>query len=317
MHDHAWLEAVQDFAASSRFRESGGVITDLDGTAIHEHEGQVVIPDAASHALKQLSEQGHPIAINTLRFPMSVIRTFGRAWYAITNAPLPIVTLNGSLIGYLKESSSGAIVFEEIDAQVLSTAEVEDILAGIESLISNGIDRLLVFYYPRDWRLGECIWTPLCDRLTHVRQKYLSASEVFCGSVDLLRRRLTKHDVCMMFLLVEQPLDNLMAYQHVKPANFITSGGIDKREGMNRLAAHLAINRYIGLAPAIRQWTIFWRMWGLPCTWGSGSLHIKDVTGPPKYATPWNWDSYFLCWPKACLNMKRWGVVDLQWLIYS
>lgn len=272
MHDNAWLEAVQDFAASSRFRESGGVITDLDGTAIHEHEGQVVIPDAVSHALTRLREQGHPIAINTLRFPMSVIRTFGRAWYAITNAPLPIVTLNGSLIGYLKESSSGAIVFEEIDARVLCTAEVEDILAGIESLISNGIDRLLVFYYPRDWRLGECIWTPLCDRLTHVRQKYLSASEVFCGSVDLLRRRLTKHDVCMMFLLVEQPLDNLMAYQHVKPANFITSGGIDKREGMNRLAAHLAINPLhwvgagdtpmdnfledVGLAVHVGQWEL-------------------------------------------------------------
>lgn len=275
MHAIAWLKAVRDFAASSQFRESGGIITDLDGTAVHEREGEVVIPHVVSHALKRLREQGHPIAINTLRFPMSVISTFGQEWYAITNAPLPIVTLNGSLIGHLKEGPSGAIVFEEIDARVLSAAEVEGVLTGVDGLISNGIDRLLVFYYPRDWRLGECVWTPVCDRLEHVRQKYLSASEISCGDVDLLRRRLMRSEICMMFLLVEQPLDNLMAYQHVKPASFITSGEIDKREGMKRLAARMGIDpahwvgagdtpmdnflEDVGLAVHVGQWDLKYR----------------------------------------------------------
>jgi len=272
MSANTWLEAVQDFAAGSQFRECGGIITDLDGTAVHEHEGQVTIPDAVSHALKRLNEQGRPIAINTLRFPMSVIGTFGQEWYAITNAPLPLVSLNGSLIGRLAQNPSGAIVFEETEARVLSTAEVEEVLTGVEGLISSGVDQLLLFYYPRDWRVGECVWTPVCYRLEHVRHKYLSASDAFCGDVDVLRHRLMEREICMMFLLVEQPLDNLMAYQHVKPTNFITTGGIDKRKGMHRLAAHMGTDpadwvgagdtpmdnflEDVGLAVHVGQWDL-------------------------------------------------------------
>ena len=242
MNGKPWEEALREFAASSRFREGGGIVTDLDGTAVHEYEGRVAIPHGVSHALKRLSEQGHPIAINTLRFPMSVIGTFGQEWYAITNAPLPLISLNGSLIGHLKECPSGSIVFEETEAHVLSPDGVEEVLTGVEGLISNGVDRLLVFYYPRDWRLGELIWTPVCDRMEHVRHKYLSASEVFCGSVDRLRQKRAECEVCMMFLLVEQPLDELMAYQHVKPTSFITSRGIDKRDGLRHFAAREGID---------------------------------------------------------------------------
>ena len=239
MSQQSWESALRAFAAASRFRESGGIITDLDGTAVHEHEGRVAIPHGVAHALSRLSGQGHPIVINTLRFPMSVIGTFGQEWYAITNAPLPLISLNGSLIGYLTESPAGAIEFEEIEACLMTAGEIEEVLTGVEGLIHNGVDRLLVFYYPRDWRLGERIWTPVAERQEHVRHKYLSASEVFCGDVDRLRARLTECEVCMMFLLVEHAQDEMMAYQHIKPSSFITAGGTDKRDGMRRLAAHM------------------------------------------------------------------------------
>jgi hypothetical protein len=242
MDNQAWMEALRDFAATSRFREGGGIVTDLDGTAVHEHEGRIVIPHNVSHALQRLNEQGHPIAINTLRFPMSVIGTFGQEWYAITNAPLPLISLNGSLIGNLKESASGSILFEETEAHVLSNDDIEEVLTGVEGLISNGVNQLLVFYYPRDWRLGELVWTPDCDRVEHVRHKYLSASDAFCGDVDRLRRRLAECEICMMFLLVEQPFDHLMAYQHIKPSSFITSNGIDKLDGLQRFAARNGID---------------------------------------------------------------------------
>ncbi|MCL4768149.1 MAG: HAD hydrolase family protein [Hyphomicrobiaceae bacterium] len=242
MSEQPWDAALREFAAASRFREGGGIVTDLDGTAVHEHEGRVAIPHSVSHALTRLSGQGHPIVINTLRFPMSVIGTFGQEWYAITSAPLPLISLNGSMIGHLAESSTGAIVFEEVEARVLAPGEVEEVLTGVEGLIRSGVDRLLVFYYPRDWRLGERIWTPVAARMVHVRHKYLSASEVFWGDVDRLRSRLAECEVCMVFLLVEQPTDELMAYQHVKPSSFITSAGVDKQDGMRRLAARLGVD---------------------------------------------------------------------------
>ncbi len=242
MKHQTWTEPLRDFAASSRFREGGGIVTDLDGTAVHEHEGRIVIPHNVSHALERLNEQGRPIAINTLRFPMSVIATFGQEWYAITNAPLPLISLNGSLIGHLRESATGAIVFEETDAQVLSQDDIEEVLTGVEGLISNGVNQLLVFCYPRDWPLGELVWTPDCNRVEHVRHKYLSASEAFCGGVDRLRQRLASHEICMMFLLIEQPFDHLMAYQHIKPSSFITNNGIDKLDGLLRFAARAGID---------------------------------------------------------------------------
>lgn len=242
MRGEPWKDALCDFAASSRFRNGGAIVTDLDGTAVHEHEGRITIPHGVSHALERLSEQGHGIVINTLRFPMSVIGTFGQEWYSITNAPLPLICLNGSLTGHLTESPTGAIVFEETEACVLSPAAIGGVLTRVEDLLGSGLNRLLVFYYPRDWRLGESVWTPDCEREAHVRHKYLSASEVLCGDIETLRRRLTERDICMVFLLIEHPRDELMAYQHIRPSSFITGNDVDKRDGLRRLAARMGAN---------------------------------------------------------------------------
>ena len=85
-----------DFHRRSGFAERGGVVTDLDGTAVHEREGRVLIADPVAEGLRELAMQGRPVVLNTLRFPRNVIDTFGRVWSAITSEPLPLVSLNGS-----------------------------------------------------------------------------------------------------------------------------------------------------------------------------------------------------------------------------
>jgi len=103
---------------------------DLDGTAVHEFEGRIAIPDSVSHALKHLNDLGRPVILNTLRFPSNVIRTFGREWYAITNAPLPLVLLNGGNVGYLREDAAENIVYEEIAAFPLEEHEIDRSAGG-------------------------------------------------------------------------------------------------------------------------------------------------------------------------------------------
>lgn len=71
---------LQNFFNQSNFPEAGAVITDLDGTAIHEYEGRYSIPKSVELGLKKINDLGRPIVINTLRFPLSVIRTFGKEW---------------------------------------------------------------------------------------------------------------------------------------------------------------------------------------------------------------------------------------------
>lgn len=237
--DSTASDTLRDFVAASRFATAGGVITDLDGTAVIEHEGRVVVAPEVEFGLKRLHDLGRPVAINTLRFPLNVIRTFGRAWAAITDAPLPLVSLNGAITGTLQETTGGAVVFEELDALPLTPGEIAEVLQGVEGLVAGGIDELLLFHYPRDWTAGEIIWTPVADRADHVRAKYRSASEVFSGTVDELRARLLEREVCMIFLLVEAPQDRLMAYQHARPSSFVTGGGVDKLGGAERLAARL------------------------------------------------------------------------------
>src|SRR4029453_16295701 len=94
---------LKDFLRQSSFKTSGGVITDLDGTAVHEFQGKIVIPKEVEFGLKRHYDLGRPLILNSLRFPLSVIRTFGADWYKISNAPIPTVTLNGSLIGFVSK----------------------------------------------------------------------------------------------------------------------------------------------------------------------------------------------------------------------
>src|SRR5690606_10649763 len=236
-----WHAELQGFAQESASLKRGASVTDLDGPAVLESEGRVAIPHVVSHALKTLNEQGIPVAINTLRFPANVIATFGREWSAITDAPLPLISLNGSLIGSLLEHPDGSVTFEEIQAFPLSRPEIEEVLEAAETLMSSDLSNLVLFYYPRDWQRGEIIWTPLPGRIERLLEKYKSATRIHASPLSEVRREVLGEDICMMLLMIEEPSDRLMAYQHALPGRFVTARGVDKKSGWLWLAERLGV----------------------------------------------------------------------------
>lgn len=227
---------LQHFFNQSQFAERGGIITDLDGTAIHEYQGRYLIPQSVELGLKKIYDLGRPVVINTLRFPLSVMRTFGKEWYTISNAPIPTVLMNGSQLGYIIQDESGKQVYQELAAYPVSETEIREVLTIVKKFAAEKVDDLLVFFYPRDWQKGEWIWTPTKERIESVQQKYLSASAVTSGNVALLEEKLREEDVCMIFLLIDLPQDKLMAYQHTKRSNFFTYKGVDKKYGTEQIA---------------------------------------------------------------------------------
>ena len=227
---------LKQFIQQSSFADSGVVVTDLDGTAVHEYQGRVVIPKEVECGLMRHYERGRPLILNSLRFPLSVIRTFGQDWYRLSNAPIPTVTLNGSLAGFVKKTDHSELEFEEAAAFPLTKEEILEALKGVEGLLNRGIKNLLVFYYPRDWRLGEVIWTPVPENLLYVKEKYRSASAVTAVEFPKLQEQMLAEDICMIFLFIDAPEDQLMAYQHTKQRNFITHKGVDKLFGARAMS---------------------------------------------------------------------------------
>ena len=233
---------LQEFFNKSCFQEEGAVITDLDGTAIHEYKGRSLIPQSVELGLKKIYDLGRPVVVNTLRFPLSVMRTFGKEWYRISNSPIPTVLMNGSLLGYIVNDSNGGFAYEEIDAFVLQEKEIDEVLQTVRSFLEQKVLDLLVFYYPRQWQEGEIIWTPDKERIQAVQQKYLSAASVVSGDVEALSAQLKEKEICMIFLLIDLPQDKLMAYQHTKKNNFYTHNAIDKRFGAEKIADKLGFS---------------------------------------------------------------------------
>ena len=203
---------LKDFFNKSDFSDKGGVMTDLDGTAIHEYQGKYSVPKEVELGLKKVHDLGRPVVINTLRFPLSVMRTFGKEWYRISNAPVPTVLMNGSQLGYMIETGEGNFGYEEIAAFPLNEQEINEVIANVRELITNGMNDLLIFYYPREWTKGEIIWTPADDKVSTAQNKYLSASKVYTSGLEDLSTSLKAEDICMIFLLIDIPQDKLMAY---------------------------------------------------------------------------------------------------------
>ncbi len=272
-------DELRRFIAETRFRDQGWIVTDLDGTAIHEFEGRIAIPDVVSHGLKALSERGRPVVLNTLRFPLNVIRTFGREWNAITNAPLPLISLNGSVTGYLAPGDDDVMSFREIDAAPLGPADIDEVLEGIEGLVASGINDLVLFHYPRDWTAGERIWTPLEENIARLSEKYRSASLVHAGATSALRDALVREEPCMMLLLVDAPEDRLMAYQHAKRSSFITAKGVDKLTGLTRLAQRLGLDPAEAVGAGDTPMDSFLSGVGLSIRVGPIELEFKGLTG--------------------------------------
>jgi len=229
-------EKLRQFIEQSSFSASGVVITDLDGTAVHEYQGKIVIPKEVELGLMRHYERGRPLILNSLRFPLSVIRTFGQDWYKLSSAPIPTVTLNGSLSGFVTKTEEGELAFEEAVAFPLTAKEIKDALNEVQKILQAGIKNVLLFYYPRDWRIGEVIWTPVPENILAVKEKYASASAVTAVEFKKLQDQMLAEDICMIFLLIDAPQDQLMAYQHTKRENFITHEGVDKLFGARAMS---------------------------------------------------------------------------------
>lgn len=236
------VSALNAFVAGFDFLRSGGVIIDLDGTAVHEDRGRVYIPEPVELGLKAIYERGRPVVLNSLRFPLSVMRTFGKEWLAISGSPIPVVSMNGSQIGYVQRDEKGELCFEEIDAFPLTANDIDAVITGVDTLLEDNIREVLLFYYPRDWRMGEVIWTPVAEKVDHIKGKYVSASSVTAVELDKLQDQLHSEEICMIFLLIERPADDLMAYQHSKPSSFFTAKGVDKLSGMRAAASALGFD---------------------------------------------------------------------------
>jgi len=262
----------------SSFVASGAVITDLDGTAVHEFQGKIAIPKEVELGLMRHYERGRPLILNSLRFPLSVIRTFGQDWYRLSNAPIPTVTLNGSLAGFVKRAEqSEELVFEEAVAFPLTPAEITEALKGVKGILDGAIKNVLVFYYPRDWRVGEVIWTPVPENILAVKQKYASASAVTAVEFEKLQDQMLAEDICMIFLLIDVPENQLMAYQHTKRSNFITHKGVDKLFGARAMADLLKCDLRSSLGAGDTELDNFLAGVGLALVVGNNPLTFRGL----------------------------------------
>ena len=275
---------LKTFVWESHFAENGGIITDLDGTAVHEEHGRVYIPEAVEFALKRLYETGRPVILNSLRFPLSVMRTFGKEWLAIADAPIPIVSMNGSQLGFVSRDEKEELCFEEITAFPLEAEQIDEVLAGVQKLLEDDIREVLLFYYPRDWRMGEIIWTPVAEKVIHVKEKYTSASSVTAIELEKLREELHEEEICMIFLLIERPADDLMAYQHSRPSNFFTQRGVDKLFGTRAIAEHLGVDLAYSVAAGDTMMDNFLSGAGLAVQVGGRDLEFRGLHSTVKLA---------------------------------
>jgi hypothetical protein len=237
----------------------------------------VYIPEPVEFGLKALYERGRPVVLNSLRFPLSVMRTFGKEWLAISGAPIPIVSMNGSQIGYVQRDEKDELCFEEIAAFPLNPNEIDAVITGVDALLEDDIRDVLLFYYPRDWRMGEVIWTPVAEKVLHVKEKYTSASSVTAVEPEKLQEQLHADEICMIFLLVERSADDLMAYQHSKPSSFFTTKGVDKMTGMRAAAEHLGFDLKASVGAGDTPMDIFLNDVGLAVHVGPMDLDFRGT----------------------------------------
>ena len=235
-----WQESLKRFMNGNNLAQSF-LALDLDGTALLEDHGKVFISSSVEKGVKALRELEIPVVLNSLRFPLSVINTVGTAWYQIAAAPIPVVLLNGSTIGQIFQVDD-KLRYEEHAAHPLGHDAIHSMIAGVAQLTKAGIDDILLFFYPRDWKQGETLWTPKAARIPPLRKKFVSASRIISGPVETLAEELFRCDVCMISLFIDRPADTLMAYQHSKRSSFFTAQGVDKASGLREVATNLGLS---------------------------------------------------------------------------
>ena len=268
------LKRLEIFFSNSNFQKQGAVITDLDGTAVHEFNGRTIIHRDVELGLKRIYDVGRPVIINTLRFPLSVIRTFALDWYKISNNDIPVVLLNGSQLGYITKTDA-EFAFKQLKAFPLTADEIKEVLIKIKHITGGDINNIILFYYPEDWEKGEVIWTPDPQRIPHLQKKYRSASTVMSMQLDDLATELLTNSVCMILLLIDIPADRLMAYQHTRRSNFVTHEGVSKLYGANKMAEFLHIDLHHSIGAGDGDMDNFLNAVGLSVHVGNSNLPFQ------------------------------------------
>lgn len=282
-------EAVENqlgkFLETHDFFGKGCLALDLDGTALTEERGRIYISSAVEAGVKAMHALKRPIIINTLRFPLSVIRTIGEAWYALADIPVPTVLLNGSILGYIHRVGD-ALEYDEINAFPMTTSEIDLVLKGVHELLAKNIDDIILFFYARDWRDGEAIWTPRAERVDGLRKKFLSASKVVSCPMPELEAALKAKDMCMMSLFIDRPEDKLMAYQHSKRNSFFTRKGVDKAYGLREIAKKFSVSLPDSIGAGDTEMDSFLNEVGLAVIVGGAPLSYKGKSATARVGLP-------------------------------
>ena len=279
-----WFAQLQRFATTTDAKKSF-LVLDLDGTALLEDHGKVFISSSVEKGVKAIHDHNMPVVLNTLRFPLSVITTVGEAWYQIADVPILTILLNGSLLGYIK-CVDGHLQYEEIAAFVLNSDEIRTMLEGISQLCKAGIDDVLFFYYSRDWKEGETVWTPQPEKIPELQRKFVSASRVFSSSIDELSAELLRREICMTSLFIDHPQDRLMAYQHSKRNSFFTGKGINKATGLCAMAEYLKLSAIDALGAGDTEMDTFLSEVGCAVIVGEGKLPFRGRRETLRVETP-------------------------------
>ena len=280
-------------------RQFSFLALDLDGTALMEDRGKIFISGAVEKGVKAMHDLGRTVAINTLRFPLSVIHTVGDAWYQIADVPMLTILLNGSVLGYIKKESD-KLIYEELAAFPMMKEEVDHLVGGIRQLTSAGIKDIILFYYSRDWAAGETIWTPDETRVPALQKKYVSASRVLSGDIGMLEDWLSEVEVCMASLLIDRPEDTLMAYQHSKRNSFFTRKGVDKAFGTRELAKRFNLSLEDSVGAGDTEMDTFLSEVGLAIIVGGSVLPYRGKVDTMRVDSPGDLGNVILRMAELC-----------------
>jgi hydroxymethylpyrimidine pyrophosphatase-like HAD family hydrolase len=105
----------------------------------------------------------------------------------------------------------------------------------------------------------------------------VSASSVTAVELSKLREQLHAEDICMMFLLVDSPEEQLMAYQQTKRSNFFTAKGVDKLFGAHRIAETLGFDLAHSIGAGDTEMDRFLNGVGLAVLVGTFELELKGL----------------------------------------
>lgn len=277
---------LHDFLHAHPFADAGAVITDLDGTAVHQVRDRYMIPEGVERGLERVRACSRPTVVNTLRFPLSIMRTFGGEWAERANPPLPCITLNGSLIGDIAVEEDGTLGFRERAAFPLSDSERDVFFSSLEKALAAGLQRIILFIYPRSWGDGEIIWTPDSGRVSEISARFVSASVVLAGSLATLHERLAGRDICMMTVLTDDPGDTRLAFQHGHKSNFLTTADVSKRSGTRWLADQMGFDLAASIGAGDTEMDTFLDAVGLSLHVGNNALAYRGGSDTLKLADP-------------------------------